>query len=206
MIQARKPISMLGLGLILALTVNLAMWIPMAKAANSMDEVKSLFDQVRTILQTSAVKSRQLDLIEQLMAKHLDYEEMAKRSLGSTWGTLDAGQQAEFVQLVSDLLKAYCAKHVDGFATTRVDYRGEICKGDSSVVHLVIIRPNDRIPMSVSVLQKPAGWMIYDLNIKGVSLVSKFRTQFSRALMVGSYQGLVARLKAHLKKVSHGCG
>jgi hypothetical protein len=35
-------------------------------------------------------------------------------------------------------------------------------------------------------------------------MVSNFRTQFSQAIMASSYQGLVARLKAHLKAVSHG--
>ena len=204
MMKVRKPISMLGRGLILALTVYLTMWVPGAKAASSMDEVKSLIDQVQTILQTNSLKSQRLDLIEKLMEKHLDYQEMAKRCLGSTWRTLNAGQKADFVQLVSELLKAHYAKHLDGFTKTKVDYQGETCNGDSSEVHLVIIRPNDRIPVGVRLLQKPEGWMIYDLNIDGVSMVSNFRTQFSRAITVGSYQGLVARLKAHLKAVSHG--
>ena len=32
---------------------------------------------------------------------HFDYQEMAKRSLGPTWGKLSAGQRQEFVQLCS---------------------------------------------------------------------------------------------------------
>jgi phospholipid transport system substrate-binding protein len=200
MMKVIKSGSRLGQGLILALTVYLTMWVPGAKAASSVDEVKGLIDQVQTILQTNSVKSQRLDLVEKLAVKHLDFQEMAKRCLGSTWGTLNAGQKAEFVQLVSELLTATYAKHLDGFAKTKVDYQGETCNSDSSEVHLVIIRPNDRIPVGVRLLQKPEGWMIYDLNIDGVSLVSNFRTQFSRAIQLSSYQGLVARLKAHLKE------
>ena len=202
MMKVSIPGSRLGLGLILALTVYLTMWVLGAKAASSMDEVKSLIDQVQTILKTNSVKSQRLDLIEKLAVKHLDFQEMAKRCLGSTWGTLNAGQKAEFVQLVSELLTAHYAKHLDGFTKTKVDYKGETISGDSSEVHLVINRPNDRIPVGVRLLQKPGGWMIYDLNIDGVSMVSNFRTQFSRAIQLSSYQGLVARLKAHLKECS----
>ena len=202
MMKVSIPGSRLGLGLILALTVYLTMWVPGVKAASSMDEVKSLIDQVQTILKTNSVKSQRLDLIEKLAVKHLDFQEMAKRCLGSTWGTLNAGQKAEFVQLVSELLTAHYAKHLDGFTKTKVDYKGETSSGDSSDVNLVIIRPNDRIPVDVRLLQKPGGWMIYDLNIDGVSMVSNFRTQFSRAIQLSSYQGLVARLKAHLKECS----
>jgi len=204
MMKVNKSGSRLGRGLILALTVYLTMWAPGAKAASSVDEVKGLIDQVQTILQTNSVKSQRLDLVEKLAVKHLDFQEMAKRCLGSTWGTLNAGQKAEFVQLVSKLLTAHYAKHLDGFAKTKVDYQGETCNGDSSEVHLAIIRPNDRIPVGVRLLQKSEGWMIYDLNIDGVSLVSNFRTQFSRAIQLSSYQGLVARLKAHLKEACNG--
>ncbi len=200
MMKVNKSVSRLGRGLILALTVYLTMWVPGAKAASSMDEVKGLIDQVQTILQNNSAKSQRLDLIEKLAVKHLDFQEMAKRCLGSTWGTLNAGQKAEFVQLVNELLMAHYAKHLDGFAKTKVDYKGETCNGDSSEVHLVIIRPNDRIPVGIRLLQKPEGWMIYDLNIDGVSMVSNFRTQFSRAIQMSSYQGLLARLKAHLKE------
>ena len=202
--KLRKPGSIPGRGLILALTVYLTMWVPGAQAAGPMDEVKGLIDQVQTIMQTNMEKSKRLDLIEKLTGKHMDFQEMAKRCLGSTWGTLNAGQKAEFVQLFGELLKAHYAKHLDEFAKTKVDYKGETCNGDSSEVQIVVIRPNDRIPVSFRLLQKPAGWLIYDLNIEGVSMVSNFRTQFSRAISLSSYNGLVARLKAHLKAECKG--
>ena len=129
---------------------------------------------------------------------------MAKRCLGSTWNTLSGTQKSEFTHLFGELLKAHYANHLDDFAKTTVTYQGETCSADSSEVRIVVIRPNDRIPVSFRLLQKPEGWMIYDMNIDGVSMVSNFRTQFSQAITFGSYQGLVARLKAHLKAVSHG--
>jgi phospholipid transport system substrate-binding protein len=163
-----------------------------------------LITEVQTVMQTNMEKSKRLDQVEKLTAKHLDFQEMAKRCLGSTWGTLNADQKAEFVQLFGDLLKAHYARHLDDFAKTKVDYKSETCDGDASEVSIVVIRANDRIPVSFRLLQKPAGWMIYDLNIEGVSMVSNFRTQFSQAILTSSYQGLVARLKAHLKAESKG--
>ena len=35
---------------------------------------------------------------------HFDYQEMAKRSLGPTWGSLSGGQRQEFVALFAQLL------------------------------------------------------------------------------------------------------
>jgi phospholipid transport system substrate-binding protein len=192
--KVKHPGSKLGWGLILALAVNLTMWIPAARAASPMENVKSLITEVQAILQTHAPGSERLALVEQVAAKHLDFQEMAKRCLGSTWNTLSGTQKNEFVHLFSELLKAHYANHLDDFAKTTVTYQGETCGADSSEVHIVVVRPNDRIPVSFRLLQKPEGWMIYDMNIDGVSMVSNFRTQFSRAITASSYQGLVARL------------
>ena len=196
--KVKKPGSMLGWGLILALAANLIIAVTAARAAGPMEDVQSLITEVQTILKTHTQKSERLNLVEKLTAKHLDFREMAQRCLGSTWSSLGEGQKSEFVQLFGELLKAHYANHLDDFAKTTVNYQDAVCNGDSAEVRIAVIRPNDKIPVSFRLLQKPQGWMIYDLNIEGVSMVSNFRTQFSRAMQVGSYQGLLARLKAHL--------
>jgi phospholipid transport system substrate-binding protein len=195
----KKPGSLLGWGLILALAINLTMWVPGARAAGPMEGVKGLIEQVQTILQTNSAKSQRLELIERLTTQHLDFQEMAKRCLGSTWGTLSAGQKTEFVHLFSQLLKASYANNLDDFAKTKVNYLGESCDGNHAEVSIAVIRPNDRIPVKFRLLQKAEGWMIYDMNIEGVSMVSNFQCQFQRAIQTISYKGLVARLKEKLK-------
>ena len=129
---------------------------------------------------------------------------MAQRCLESTWVSLSEAQKKEFVQLFSELLKAHYARHLDDFAKTKVEYKDEICNAGSSEVRIVVVRPNDRIPVNFCLLQKAGTWMIYDMNIEGVSMVSNFRTQFSQAISLSSYQGLLGRLRAHLKAETKG--
>lgn len=50
--SVKKPGSMLGWGLILTLAINLIIWVPGAKAAGPMEDVKSLIADVKTILRT----------------------------------------------------------------------------------------------------------------------------------------------------------
>jgi phospholipid transport system substrate-binding protein len=197
--KVKRTGGMLGWGLILALAVNLIMWTPGAKAAGPMEDVKSLITEVQTILQSKPDKAQRLDLIEKATAKHLDFREMAQRCLGSTWTNLGEAQKKEFVQLFSELLKAHYTKHLDEFAKTKVEYKDETCNAGGSEVRIFVVRPNDRIPVNFRLLAEPQGWMIYDMVIEGVSMESNFRTQFSQAIALSSYQGLVARLRAHLK-------
>ncbi len=203
--NVKRTGNVLCWGLVMALAINLIMWTPGVKAAaDPMGGIKSLITEVQTILQTKTDKTQRLELIEKVTANHLDFLEMAQRCLGSTWGTLSGAQKDEFVHLFSELLKAHYAKHLNEFAKMKVEYKDATCNGNSAEVRISVVRPNDRIPVNFRLLQKSENWMIYDLNIEGVSMVSNFQTQFNQAIRMSSYQGLVARLKAHLKAENAG--
>jgi phospholipid transport system substrate-binding protein len=191
-------------GFILALAVNLTMWLPGAWAASPTDDIKGLIQEVQTILQTKSEKSQRLELVEKAAARHLEFREMAKRSLPSTWTKLNRSQQDEFVKVFSGLLKASYANHLDEFAKTKVDYQGETNKSDGCEVRILVLRPNDKIPVNFRLLQEPQGWMIYDMVIDGVSLVENFRSQFAAMIQEFSYGELLSRLKERLAAERHG--
>ena len=153
----RKPGNALGWGLILTLAVNLIIWVPAVRAGGPLEDVKSLIEEVQTILKTKSEKSQRLDLVAKAAAKHLDFREMSKRSLESTWKSLNRGQQEEFVRMFSELMKAHYANHLDDFAKTKVDYQGEINKAETSEVRILVIRPNDKIPVNFRLLHEPQG-------------------------------------------------
>jgi phospholipid transport system substrate-binding protein len=199
-----KPKWVLIYGLILALACHLTMWAPGAQAAGPMDDVKGLIQEVQAILQTKSEKSQRQELVEKAAAKHLDFREMAKRSLPSTWTKLKRSQQDEFVQVFSGLLKASYANHLDEFARTKVDYQGETNKAQDSEVRILVLRPNDKIPVNFRLLQEPQGWMIFDMVIDGVSLVENFRSQFAAMIQDSSYRELMARLKERLAAERRG--
>lgn len=196
--------SIWGWGLILALAVNLLIWAPEARAEGPMAGVKGLIEEVQTILKNHPQKAKRLDLVEKAAARHLDFREMAKRSLESTWTNLKQSQQDEFVRIFSELLKAHYANHLDDFAKTRVDYQGETNKSDLSEVRILVIRPNDKIPVNFRLLHEPQGWMIYDMVIEGVSMVDNFHTQFAAMIQECSYGELVRCLKDRLKAECKG--
>ena len=83
------------------------------------------------------------------MDPHFDYQEMAKLSLGATWGNLNAGQRQEFVRLFSELLEASYADKIDKYAQrVKIDYTGEVRKVIVEV-RTVVLRANDRLPFEL---------------------------------------------------------
>ena len=71
-------------------------------------------------------------------------------------------------------------------------------------MRILVLRPNDKIPVNFRLLQQPQGWMIYDMVIDGVSMVENFRTQFAAMIQECSYGELVRCLKEKLAAERHG--
>jgi phospholipid transport system substrate-binding protein len=55
---------------------------------------------------------------------------------------------------------------------------------------------NEKIPVHY-IMNKTdsSGWMVYDINIEGVSLVSNYREQFKSILRKDDFEGLVKMLE-----------
>jgi len=188
---------------LLTLALNLIMGGSASLAAGPADDVKSLINEVLAILHNPALqganqRARKVDLVEKAAARHFNYREMAQRSLGETWETLNQGQQDEFVKNFSGLLKASFACRLDELTKAGVSYQPEILKADHAEVPITILRPNDKIPVSFRMLKEPQGWMIYDLLIDGVSLADNYKAQFTRIIKGGSFQDLLKVLQARM--------
>ena len=181
-----------------------------ATAAGPTEVAKEVIDKVLETLDNpanagEAKKDYRQQLVKQLVDRHFDYREMAKRSLGLTWTTLNPGQRDEFVRLFAELLEASYADKIDKYAKhIRVDYAGENMDDEYAEVRTVVVRPNDRIPLNYRMLNQSGGWMVYDVVIEGVSLVSNYRSQFGRIITESSYPELVRRLRTRVNEQRGG--
>ncbi|MCX5888241.1 MAG: ABC transporter substrate-binding protein [Deltaproteobacteria bacterium] len=189
---------------ILVLAVSTAM------AASPKEVAKQVIDKALSILNDPAYagpakKQQRHDLVKQIVDRHFDYREMAKRSLGATWNSLSNPQRDEFVRIFAELLEASYADKIDRYVkNVRIDYPGERLDGDYAEVPTVVVRPNDRIPLTYRLHNESGTWMVYDVVIEGVSLVSNYRSQFSRVISESSYAELVKRLRTKVNEQRGG--
>lgn len=190
----------------LVLTCILALGVSGAVAGAPTDAIKGVIDQVIDILNDPALKSpaqkeRRRQLVKQNIDRRFDYEEMAKRCLGASWRTLNAGQRAEFVPLFGELLEASYSDKILKYSGEKVSFVGERLDGEYAEVQTLLQRRNDKIPMNYRLLQHNGGWMVYDIVIEGVSLVSNYRSQFGHVISESSYAELVRRLRTKVNEL-----
>ena len=125
-----------------------------------------------------------------------DFSETAKRSLARHWATRTPAEREEFVQLFADLLeRTYIAK-IDLYGGERLKFTDEKVDGDIATVRgKVTTKQGTDVPVDARMHKKGERWLIYDVSIEGISLISNYRAQFDRIIRTSSYGDLVKRLR-----------
>ena len=174
--------------------------VAQAAAGSATDAIKETVDQVFAVIDDESLTAQdkakeRLTLLEDIVARRFDFEEMGKRTLGSHWRTLNAGQQKEFVRLFQHFLSGTYAGSIDGYVGGHVEYVKERRKGAFAEVQTKIVTKKLAVPVDYRLLQRSNTWRVYDVVIDGISLVKNYRGQFGRILKTDSFDTLLEKLR-----------
>ena len=125
-----------------------------------------------------------------------DFAEIAKRSLAQHWQPLSEAQRNEFVGLFADLLERSYISKIETYGGEKIQYTAERMDGDYATVSTKIVTKNGtEVPVDYRMVKRADHWLVYDVSIEGVSLVSSYRTQFNKIIQTSSYNELVTKLR-----------
>jgi len=170
---------------------------PPAWAGPATDQLRVYTDQVAKILQNpSMTLSERREAVRHLAEEVFDVNETAQRALGQHWQQRTPAEREEFVKLFANLLEQTYISRIDEYGGEKLTYVSEQVDGDRGVVRARITTKNGtEVPVESRVLLKGKRWLIYDILIENLSLISNYRSQFDRVIRTASYEELVKRLQ-----------
>ncbi len=186
--------------LYIAVALALVLHVSHAEAGPPTDQLRQHVDEVLRVLGDASLKKEPAQrhaAVRKVAEKIFDYPDTARRALGPHWNARTPEEQKEFVALFGDLLdRAYWSK-VEQYQGEKVRYTNEILNGDQATVKTTLVTPRGTsIPVDYRMHLTNGRWLIYDVTIEGVSLVSSYRTQFNRIVQTESYPALMQKLRA----------
>jgi phospholipid transport system substrate-binding protein len=186
-----------ALGTLLALVVAIA---SPAVAGAPTDSIRQRVDEVVRVLDDPALKSKPAErhaAVRKIAEEIFDYPDTARRALGPHWNARTPQEREEFTRLFTEILdKAYIGK-IALYQGEKVRFTGETLDGDEATVKTrIVTRQGSEMPVDYRLHLKDGRWLVYDVIIEGVSLVSNYRTQFNKVVQTDSYQALVQKLRA----------
>ena len=182
-----------------------------ARAGAPLDQLKLQIDRVLKVLdepelkKPDKVKDRRL-AVRKIANDIFDFNETAKRSLGRHWLARTPAEQTEFVQLFSDLLERSYLSKIELYGGEKIQYVSDTVEnGDQAkVLTKIMTKQGSEIPIEYRMHKKADRWLVYDVMIEGVSLVSNYRTQFNKIIQTSSYQELVKKMKSKQEELASG--
>ncbi len=183
----------------LALTLGAA---GSAFAGAATDVVKgkqtALFDLLK---QTTPDAQKKIDAIFDEM---LDYQALAQNSLGSEWAARSDAEKAQFSDLLKQLVRKAYERNLKKILNFDVSYVGEDNADGGVMVKTKSQSKADAraepIEIAFKVVQKDGKWKVQDIVTEGVSLVSSYRSQFTKIIKKDGFPTLIQKMKDKLAK------
>jgi phospholipid transport system substrate-binding protein len=183
-----------------------------AAAGAPTDQLRTQVDRVLKLLEDPALKApdkarERRTAVRKVADEIFDFGETAKRSLGRHWAARTPQEREEFVKLFGDLLERSYISKIELYSGEKVQYTGDKIEGDTAVVSSKLLtKTGSEVPIDYRMLKKGDRWLVYDVVIEGVSLISNYRTQFNKIIQTSSYQELVKKMKTRQEELGSSVG
>lgn len=180
--------------LILALVINTT--AVYSQAAEPTEQLKPILEELFSILDDQSLQGDEQKEVrrQRIMAaisSGFDFREMSRRVLGSTWNDLSAEQRDHFVVQMTKLLENVYIGRLESYDGREVEFAAERIKGKRAQVTTLINYEDSKIPVHYIMQKEHDRWMVYDINIEGVSLIRNYMEQFRTILRQEEYEGLI---------------
>jgi len=173
-----------------------------AAAGVPTDQLRGAVERVLKTLDDPALKGEgkvgdRRVAVRKIANEIFDFGEIAKRSMARHWQPLSEAQRNEFVGLFAELLERSYISKIETYGGEKIQYTAERVDGEYATVSTKIITKNGtEVPVDYRMIKRPGDrWLVYDVSIEGVSLVSNYRTQFNKIIQTSSYNELVSKLR-----------
>lgn len=177
--------------------------VPQTLIKNSSDRMlKALKENKATIEKNPSFV---YGLVDKILLPNFDFSKMSKLALGKNWRKASTAQRERFIgEFRLLLVRTYSIamlEFTDGDIIF-LPFRGDLAKKKVKV-KMEIARPNGpSIPMALSMyLSKQKKWMVYDVKIDGISLVTNYRSTFATEIRNDGMDKLIENLSTRNQKV-----
>jgi len=160
--------------------------------------VASTVDDVLAVLKDAKLtpEARRERIVE-IAYERFDFKTMSKLVLAKYWKRFDAEQREEFLKEFKDFLAHRYGDRIDRYEQEKVEIVGErSAKGGDAIIQTRIDRPRaEAILVDYRLRSREGAWLVIDVKIEGISLVSNYRDQFHEVLSRGGPDKLLTQLR-----------
>lgn len=194
--EKRRNMYFSGLVVTLAVLFLFPLFSGAQEKGGPTEQLKPALNNLISILDDTSLKGDQHKVerrkkIMEAISKGFDFREMSRRVLGQTWNRITDAQKDYFVKQMTKLLENVYLGKLESYTGQTIEYVDERIKGKRAQVTTLIEDRGKKLPVHYIMQEESNTWMVYDINIEGVSLIRNYMEQFKSILRQEEYKGLI---------------
>ncbi len=170
-----------------------------ADPSTATESLRSTFLEANRIITDPATAEQpleRLNAVRLLVGRTFDFAGAAEQTLGAQWQARSTSEQTEFRSIFASFVQRGFVYWLASVAEVDGSKGGESLGRDRTVVRTAIGRRGGRqVLLEHDMVYLGRRWMVRDVTIDGLSLVTNYRAQFDRVIRGSSYRELLDRLR-----------
>lgn len=170
------------------------------------NEMESKINTILLVLKDESLKQEQKgQKIIEIIDSVFDYNTMSKIALGKkTWNSISKEKREEFVKVFEKKLKSSYIRKLELYTNQKVEII-ELLPYKKTRLQLVsqLVGNDDTYKINYNFYKNRAAseWLIYDVDLVGVSIIQTYRKQFSGLLKEKTFDEMLLTLKEANEKI-----
>ena len=189
--------------------LTLLLFVPALAFAEAAPDavIKDLAQEVTTIIKQEHSKNSDKKTlaaaVDARIMPHFDFMRMTKLAVGKEWRSATPDQQKALIDQFHTLLINTYSNAIASYKNQPIEVLPLSGGSDSGqvMVHSRIIQ-TDKEPITIDYRMEKTGkgWMIFDVSVEGISLVTNYRSTFQTEISNAGIPGLIKLLTDKNKK------
>jgi phospholipid transport system substrate-binding protein len=159
------------------------------------DEVMGIIKQDKNIHAGNQKKIN--ELVDAKVLPHFNFSHMTALAVGPNWSKASAEQQKALTSEFRNLLVHTYSSALSAYKNQVIEVKPlRAAAGDADVTVRTQVKQTGTEPVSIDygMEKTPSGWLVYDVVVGGVSLVTNYRETFNTEIRNGGVDGLIKSL------------
>ncbi len=200
--QSELKMPMLGrmlatLALGLSAAVSAAQSSPVDVVESAAEELSQRIGGQRDALREN--RQALYKMIDDILLPRFDRDYAARLVLGRHWRTASEEQRQRFIEAFYRSLLHRYADGVLDYDQDKVEilpYRGDPAEERTMVRTIVTLDDGTRVPVHYALVKRDSGWLMFDVNIEGISYVRNFRAELNSEINQKGLGAVIKRLES----------
>ena len=160
---------------------------------------KATQDAIEVLKNVNLSKDEKISKIFAVFDPYFDYEQMSKIALSKRYNNLSAEQKVKFNKAFEERLKSSYVDKLLSYKNQTINFK-DVTKPNENRYFLnadLVGEDGKNYGFTYKFYNaKERGWLIYDVEILGVSIIQPYRSQFDSLMETESFENLLSKLNS----------